>query len=479
MGILTKKKKKEKKKRGVRGERGKERETGWVLCFTPGPRDKSRPPTSPPPPLRERFGRFWGSGGVRRAGVGGWVSSTILPLMVASILTDDEVVLHNVPSLLDVDVLIQLLDRLGKKATLENGTTLIISKNETEVEAPYELVKKMRASIIVLGPLLAKHGFCKVALPGGCAFGPRPIDLHLKGMEWLGAHINLESGYIEARANELIGTTMTLSGEFGPTVLGTDNVMMAATLAKGTTIIKDAACEPECSDLANMLNLMGAKITGIGTNTLKIEGVEKLNGVDYTVIPDRIEAGTYLAMAASTRSKITLTNVCIEHIECIIELLKNIGCSLEIDDKKKIITIDAKNKKLKPFKIETLPYPHFPTDLQAIFTALASTINGESIIRESVFPDRFTHIGELNRMGANVRLHEHDIIVNGKENTISSADVQASDLRAGAALVVAASAARGESNIHRIYHIERGYEKIEEKLKSIGVNISKKEDDIL
>ncbi len=402
-----------------------------------------------------------------------------LPLIVASILTDEPVILHNIPDLLDVQVLIKILSNLGKDIEYKNQTLIIKSNNELNSEAPYKLVKKMRGSIMVLGPLLAKRNHCRVSYPGGCAFGPRPIDLHLKGMEWLGAKINVDEGYIDATVDKLKGAEMTLSGEFGPTVLGTDNVMMAASLAEGTTIINDAAYEPECTDLANMLNLMGADIKGINTNILTIEGVKILNGVEYTVIPDRIEAGTYLAMAAATRSKLTLTNVCIEHLISVLELLENIGCIIEKNSKERTIVIDASKNKLKPFKIETLPYPNFPTDLQAIFTALAITIEGESVIRESVFPDRFTHIGELNRMGADVKLHEHNIIINGKEKNISAADVQASDLRAGAALVVAATVAKGSSNIHRIYHIERGYEDIESKLKSIGVNITKNEDDIL
>ena len=399
-----------------------------------------------------------------------------LPLMVASILTDEDVILNNIPNLLDVQVLIRILSKLGKDITYENDRMVIKSNGDLCSEAPYELVKKMRGSIIVLGPLLAKRKCCKVSYPGGCAFGPRPIDLHIKGIEALGAQVNLEGGYINAEATSLIGTTMNLSGEFGPTVLGTDNIMMAATLASGKTIIEGAASEPECTDLANMLVQMGAKISGIGTNRLEIDGVSKLGGIEYTVIPDRIEAGTYLAMAASSRSKITLNSVCSTHLEKVISLLKDMGCVVETSENS--IVIDASKNELKPFNVETLPYPEFPTDLQSIFTALATTINGVSEIKESVFPDRFTHIGELNRMGSDIKLHETTIIINGGK-AMTGADVQASDLRAGAALLVAAVVAKGISNVHRIYHIERGYENMETKMRSIGVNIVKKEDDIL
>lgn len=401
-----------------------------------------------------------------------------LPLLVASILTDDDIILHNIPELLDVQVLIKILEPLGKRVSLKNGNALVISRNGKQSEAPYKLVKKLRGSIIVLGPLLAKRKKCRVSYPGGCAFGPRPIDLHLEGMRNLGATINLDSGYIDASCEELLGTTMRLSGKHGPTVLGTDNVLMAATLAKGTTVIKDAAMEPECSDLANMLVQMGAHIEGIGTNTLTIHGVEKLHGTEYTVIPDRIEAGTYLAMAAASRGKLTVKNLCVNHIEEVLELLKNIGCDIKINSESEVI-IDATKNKLKPFNTNTLPYPKFPTDLQSIFTALACTIDGVSKIKESVFPDRFTHILELQRMGADIELDEtHTIIINGGKK-LSGADVQASDLRAGVALVLAGICAKGETNVHRIYHIERGYSDIVEKLNNIQAKIKKEEDDIL
>ncbi len=398
-----------------------------------------------------------------------------LPLMVASILTDEDVILHNVPSLLDIDVLIKLLDRLGKKTEFKNGTAIIKPNNRTDLEAPYELVKKMRASIIVLGPLLAKHGFCKVTLPGGCAFGPRPVDLHIKGLEALNAKIKLNEGYIEAKATKLKGTTIDLNGKYGPTVLGTDNVMMAATLAQGTTVIQNAACEPECEDLANMLNTMGADIQREDNGTLIINGVKKLHGTEYTIIPDRIESGTFLAMAAASRGSLTIHNTNEKHIESVLDILENIGCDIKRND----TTISIKAKKhLKPFDIESLPYPKFPTDLQSIFTTLACTINGTSSLTEKIYPDRFMHVPELIRMGANIEVSDGVATVSGNGKLLS-AEVQASDLRAGAALVIAAVCADKESNIHRIYHIERGYEKLEKKLQSIGINIKKIKDNIL
>ncbi len=397
-----------------------------------------------------------------------------LPLMVASILTDDDVILHNVPSLLDVKVLIQLLDRLGKKIIFENGTATI-TKQESDLEAPYELVKKMRASIIVLGPLLAKHGFCKVALPGGCAFGPRPVDLHIKGIEALGGKISLNEGNIEAKATKLKGTTIDLKGKFGPTVLGTDNIMMAATLASGTTIIKNAAKEPECVDLANMLISMGADIKGAGTSTITINGVKQLHGTEYSIIPDRIESGTFLAMAAANRGNITINNTNYEHIKSAVDILEGIGCNIKHTD----TTISLKAKKsLEPFDIKSLPYPKFPTDLQSIFTTLACMINGESTLTEKIYPDRFMHVPELIRMGAKIDVSNGVAIVKGS-GKLSSADVQASDLRAGAALVIAAVCADKESNIHRVYHIERGYENLVQKLSDLGVEIKRVKDDIL
>lgn len=400
-----------------------------------------------------------------------------LPLLVASILTDEPIILHNVPDLLDVHVLINILEPLGKKVDFKNNTTIVISHNGKSEEVPYKLVKKMRGSVIVLGPLLAKRKHCRLSYPGGCAFGPRPIDLHLKGMEALGAKIDITSGYIDAKVNgDLKGANIDLLGKFGPTVLGTDNVIMAATLAKGTTIIKNAAKEPECINLVDLLNAMGANIKNGGTDIITIEGVDYLHGAEFTVIPDRIEAGTFLAIAASGRGKLKLENTEPKHLVCILDLLSDIGCDIKTTDT--TIEIDARNRELKPFKIHTLPYPGFPTDLQAIYTTLACTINGKSQLMEGIYPDRFSHVAELIRMGANIELNTSNIMVNGGKK-LSGADVQASDLRAGASLVAAGSIANGTTNVHRIYHIERGYENLENKLNTININAKRIEDDIL
>lgn len=400
-----------------------------------------------------------------------------LPLLVASILTDEPITLHNVPDLVDVHVLINILKPLGKKVDFKNNTTVIISQNGKSDEAPYKLVKKMRGSIIVLGPLLAKRKHCKVSYPGGCAFGPRPIDLHLKGMKMLGAEIDITGGYIDAKVKDgLKGSLINLSGKNGPTVLGTDNVMMAAALSEGRTIIENAAREPECSNLADLLVSMGAKIEGIGTSTLTIDGVKKLHGTEFEVIPDRIEAGTFLAIAAAGRGKLKLENTNPKHLTFVLDLLSSIGCDIKTSEN--TIEIDASKKDLKPFELETMPYPKFPTDLQAIFTTLACAIEGKSRIKENIYPDRFSNVPELIRMGADIEEFENSIIINGGKK-LSGADVQASDLRAGAGLVAAGAIAEGITNIHRIYHIERGYESLEDKLNNININTKKEKDDIL
>lgn len=398
-----------------------------------------------------------------------------LPLMVASLLTDEDVVIHNVPDLLDVRVLVQLLEKLGKNITFRNNTMLIKDSGSNEIEAPYELVKKMRASVIVLGPLLAKRKHCRVSLPGGCAFGPRPIDLHIKGLEKLGANIKLDHGYIDAKARKLKGASMVLAGKFGSSVLATDNVMMAAALAEGTTVIKSAAMEPECVDLAEMLIAMGAKIEGKGTSVLSITGVKKLHGVEYTVIPDRIETGTFLVGALATRGKVTLTNCEPDHLISPIELLIDIGAQIKIGEQE--ITISRK-RKLLPFTLDTLPYPLFPTDLQSPFTTLACSIGGISSLTERIYPDRFSHIAELNRMGADISVEGATAIVSGGKK-MTGTDVQASDLRAGAALVIAGLTSENTTHVHRIYHIDRGYEQFEEKLHSLGATIEREKDDIL
>ncbi|MGC8769987.1 MAG: UDP-N-acetylglucosamine 1-carboxyvinyltransferase [Brevinematia bacterium] len=392
-----------------------------------------------------------------------------LPIMAASLLTSEKVVLHNVPDLMDIRTMILLLEYLGKKVEFKDGTLIIEEVRDDLYEAPYDIVRKMRASIAVLGPLLARKKRAKVSFPGGCAIGPRPIDIHIRGMKALGAQIEIEHGYIDAVAKELVGKTINLLGTNGPSVLATENVMMAATFAKGVTIIEGAACEPEVEDLANFLNSMGAKIKGAGTPFIQIEGVNELKSTEHTVIPDRIETGTFIAMAGMTRGEIKIKNTNVKHIEYPIDVFSKAGVEIEIIDEKTII---ARGKTTKPIEVETLPYPFFPTDLQSQLMALVSTSDGISIITEKIFPDRFLHAAELNRMGADIKIDGATAIIKGVEY-LSGASIMASDLRAGAGLVIAALAARGESEILRIYHIDRGYEKLEEKIRNLGGEIER------
>ncbi len=392
-----------------------------------------------------------------------------LPIMAASLLTSEKVVLHNVPDLMDIRTMILLLEYLGKKVEFKDGTLIIEEVRDDLYEAPYDIVRKMRASIAVLGPLLARKKRAKVSFPGGCAIGPRPIDIHIRGMKALGAQIEIEHGYIDAVAKELVGKTINLLGTNGPSVLATENVMMAATFAKGITIIEGAACEPEVEDLANFLNSMGAKIKGAGTPFIQIEGVNELKSTEHTVIPDRIETGTFIAMAGMTMGEIKITNTNVKHIEYPIDVFSKAGVEIEIIDEKTII---ARGKTTKPIEVETLPYPFFPTDLQSQLMALVSTSDGISIITEKIFPDRFLHAAELNRMGADIKIDGATAIIKGVEY-LSGASIMASDLRAGAGLVIAALAAKGESEILRIYHIDRGYEKLEEKIRNLGGEIER------
>ncbi|MCX7821653.1 MAG: UDP-N-acetylglucosamine 1-carboxyvinyltransferase [Brevinematales bacterium] len=392
-----------------------------------------------------------------------------LPIMAASLLTNEKIVLHNVPDLMDIRTMILLLEYLGKKIEFSNGRLVIEEIRDDLYEAPYDIVRKMRASIAVLGPLLARKRRAKVSFPGGCAIGPRPIDIHIRGMKALGAEIEIEHGYIDAVAKELTGKTINLLGTNGPSVLATENVMMAATLANGLTIIEGAACEPEVEDLARFLNSMGAKIEGAGTPFIKIEGVKELKSAEHRVIPDRIEAGTFIAMAGITMGEIKISDTNVKHIEYPIDVFSRAGVEVEIINESTII---ARGKKIKPIEVETLPYPFFPTDLQSQLMALVSTSDGISIITEKIFPDRFLHAAELNRMGADIKIDGATAIIKGVEY-LSGASIMASDLRAGAGLVIAALAARGESEILRIYHIDRGYEKLEEKIKSLGGEIER------
>ena len=395
-----------------------------------------------------------------------------LPILAATILTGEDVVLHNIPDLADIRMMLLLLDKLGKKTEwIGKNTVKITEIDNTPYEAPYDIVRKMRASIAVMGPLLARRGQAKISFPGGCAIGPRPIDIHIRGMEELGTEMLVQHGYIWAQAKELTGKRMNLLGTHGPSVLATENVMMAAALAKGITVIEGAAAEPEVEALGEFLNRMGAKVKGLGTTSIEIEGVERLNGAEFTVIPDRIEAGTFIAAAGVTGSRIHIKDLDIHHLDYPIEKFSEAGMEFELLSETEMIAIGGPSK---PVQIETKPYPFFPTDLQAQIMAMASLCDGISVIKENIFPDRFTHAAEMNRLGADIQVDGMTAVIKGVDH-LSGASVMASDLRAGAGLVVSALVARGLSEVLRIYHIDRGYECFEQKLKSLGADITRAE----
>lgn len=398
--------------------------------------------------------------------------NAVLPIMMAAILTDEECELTEVPALRDVDVMCNLLRSLGsevKEKYIENKLE-IITKHIKVNEAPYELVKKMRASILAMGPLLARTGRARIALPGGCAIGARPIDLHLKGFQALGAQINEGHGYVEAIADKLVGNNVYL--DF-PSVGATENIMMAAVLAEGITILENVAEEPEIVDLANFLNRMGAKIKGAGTDTIKIEGVLSLHGAKHSVIPDRIETGTFMVAAAITRGNVIIKNVVSDHVKPVIAKLRECGVGVEITDEGMIVRGDV--APLIATDIKTLPYPGFPTDMQSQFMSLLATVKGSSVVIETVFENRYMHVGELNRMGANIKIEGRSAIIQG-EKILQNAQVISTDLRAGAALVLAGLTAEGTTEISEIYHIERGYEKFVEKFRGIGATIIRVEE---
>ena len=393
-----------------------------------------------------------------------------LPIMAATLLTTDKVVLRNVPDLADIRHLAQMLETLGTRVHRDlDGSLHIQTIDESNCVARYDFVRKMRAGISVLGPLLAKRRRAVVSLPGGCNIGDRPINLHIKGVKALAADVQLNEGYIDARSPRLTGAEIFLGGPFGSTVLGTANIMSAAVLAQGTTVIESAACEPEIVDLANFLNRLGARITGHGTPRITIEGVHELHGADYTIISDRIEAGTFMAAAAITKGQLTIRNCPAAHLLAVIDRLRKIGVHVETQNRDLRVAADTR---LKPTDLTTQPYPGFPTDLQAQVMALLSLADGNSIITEKIFPDRFMHIAELNRMGANLRKEGPTVIVQGVPRLIG-APVMASDLRASAALVLAALVAEGQTTILRVYHIDRGYEHIEKKLNALGADIQR------
>ena len=392
-----------------------------------------------------------------------------LPIMAATILAAGKSTLKSVPHLSDITVCGELLGQLGCKLTRSaNGDLCMDSTVIDNYVGDYEIVRKMRASICILGPLLARCGRARVSMPGGCAIGDRPVNLHLRGLEALGAEIHLEGGYIVAEAPKgLRGAEVFMGGPFGSTVLGTANILTAATLAKGRTVIESAACEPEVADLANCLNKMGAKISGIGSPRLTIEGVKELEGVEYEVIADRIEAGTFMAAAAITSSEVQVRNCRLDDMMAVVHKLRSIGVTVEANGCGCTVAADGS---VKPADITTQPYPGFPTDLQAQFMALLSLADGNSVIIEKVFPDRYMHVAELNRMAADLRKEGPVVIVAGVKKLIA-APVMASDLRASAALVLAGLAAEGTTTINRVYHIDRGYEKIEERLNPLGAKI--------
>lgn len=391
--------------------------------------------------------------------------NAILPILAASLLTDDDVTINKVPNIRDVFVISELIKEIGVNV-VKNKNKLYFSGEIESSNPPFELVRQMRASFLVMGPLLARRGQVRVSLPGGCAIGTRPIDLHLKGFEALGANISLSSGDVIAKANKLYGNHIYLDY---PSVGATENIMMAATLAEGTTYIENAALEPEVVDLANFINQMGGRVSGAGSNVIKVEGVNRLKGLEYRPIPDRIEAGTYMVMAAATGGDVKINNVIPEHIKAITAKLIETGA--EIDEYENSIRVRRK-KSINPVYIKTLPYPGFPTDMQAQVMAYLSIAEGSSVITESVFENRFMHVQELLRMGANIKTEGRTAIIKGI-NKLTGATVKATDLRAGAALMIAAMVAEGDSIILNSEHIDRGYEDIIGKLKSIGAKIKR------
>ena len=391
-----------------------------------------------------------------------------LPIITATIIEKGVHILHNVPNLRDIGTLMKLLESLGLKTEKIGKNSYKITNNGlTNLEAEYDLVKKMRASFLVMGPMLAHAKNAKVSLPGGCAIGSRPVDLHLKGFEGLGATIEITHGYVEAKAKKLVGSHIVL--DF-PSVGATENIIMASVKAEGTTILENVAREPEIDDLCNYLTSMGAKIEGVGTGKLTIVGVEKLTPVEYSIMPDRIEAGTYMILSVLFNGKIKVKGAIKEHLGSFVAKLEEMGVKVKFD--KDLVTIEAKMEKLKSIMIKTAPHPGFATDLQAQFMTLLALVAGTSEIKETIFENRFMQVPELNRMGADIHIDSHVSIIKGVKE-FSSTEVMASDLRAGAALIIAALKAKGETIVTRIYHVDRGYEEIEKKLQGIGANIER------
>src|SRR5688572_3545442 len=398
----------------------------------------------------------------------GGAKNAVLPIMAATLLTAEPCIIRRVPDLSDVTFMGQILTSLGAQVKFEDGT-LSVSAAKLNGLGDYELIRKMRGSICILGPLLARLHKARVSLPGGCVIGSRPVDLHLKGLTALGAKITIDGGYIIARAPRLIGTDLFLGGRAGPTVLGTANVMMAATLAEGVTTIQSAACEPEVVDLAYFLNKMGANIVGAGSPTITINGVKEWHGAEHEVIPDRIETATFAIAAAATDGEVTIHGARPDHLHAVLDKLKESG--VRIDRKGLTMTV-RRGSRLKPVDITTLPYAGFPTDAQAQMMVLMALTPGLSIITERIFESRFMHVSELSRLGAEISIEGPSAIVKGG-GQLSGAPVMASDLRASAALVIAGLAAKGKTQVNRIYHLDRGYEKIDAKLKRLGGRIQR------
>jgi UDP-N-acetylglucosamine 1-carboxyvinyltransferase len=394
--------------------------------------------------------------------------NSALPILAATLLTREPCILRRVPDLSDTHYMLQILMHLGAQVERASGT-VTVNAEKIESVAPYEVVRKMRASVCVLGPLLGRCNEATVSLPGGCVIGDRPIDLHLKGFEALGAAIRVEGGNVKVFAPKLTGAIVNLTGKFGPTVLGTDNVMMAAVLAEGITVIEGAATEPEVVDLANFLNKMGAKIEGAGTRRLIIEGVKELHGAEHDVIPDRIEAGTFLVAGAIAGKGVTIKRVVPEHVSSVTDALTACGYQIQLGENS--ITVSP-NGTAQPIELVTEPYPGFPTDMQAQMCALLSTTDGISVITENIFPQRYMHVAELKRMGAHMQLEGATAVIQGVEK-LFGAPVMASDLRASAALVLAGLKADGVTEVSRVYHIDRGYEHLDEKLSELGAEIER------
>ena len=389
-----------------------------------------------------------------------------LPMIASTILSNEKVVLKNLPYLQDITTMFELLGSMGAEILLDENMDFTISSfNLNDIQARYELVKTMRASILVLGPLVAKYGKARIALPGGCAIGSRPVNYHLDALKQLGAEIKLKNGYIEASAKKLIGSNIRFDGI---TVTGTENIMMAATLAQGETILTNVAKEPEIIDLADMLNSMGANIKGAGTDQITIKGVSELSGTTFEIPADRIEAGTYLVAAAVTHGNITIDSINPNRLMKVINMIERSGSKISFDDNS--ISISMNEDRPDPVDITTAPFPEFPTDMQAQFSVINAISKGVSNIYETVFENRFMHILELNRMGCDIEVRGNHAIINGVES-IYGAEVMATDLRASASLILAGLCAKGETVVDRIYHIDRGYERIEEKLNYLGANI--------